>query len=156
LGLEKNLSTDNLVIPQFGTTSNPDVPTFPGFSVTRSYEVFIDHQMALVPFVGRSFKNGFVYAGAGPSLSRVGASLHDVVGFANLTGGPPPLNTLVDLSGRPQSDAQRQWAFGVAASVGVTYFITPSVFLDIGYSFYHPCPHKFHVEGPFRNDAFSP
>src|SRR5262245_4424059 len=152
LGLGQNLSTDNLVIPQFGTTSGANVPAFPGFSVTRSYDVFIDNQMALVPFVGRSFKNSFVYAGAGPSLSRVGASLHDVVGFANLTGGPPPLDTLVDLSGRPQSDAQTQWSFGVAASVGVTYFITRSVFLDLSYSFSHPFPRTFHVEGPFRND----
>src|SRR5262249_9735344 len=48
------------------------------------------------------------------------------------------------------------WAFGVAASVGVTYFITPSWFLDFSYTFCHPCPHKFHVEGPFQNDAFSP
>src|SRR5262249_39939983 len=120
------LAKENLVIPQFGTTSGPNVPTFPGFSVTRSYEVFNDHQMTLVPFVGHSFKNSFVYAGAGPSLSRVGASLNDVVGFADLKGGPPPLNGLVDVSGRPQSDAQTQWAFGIAASVGFTYFITPS------------------------------
>jgi hypothetical protein len=72
---DKSLARENLVVPQSGTTSGPNVPTFPGFSVTRSYEVFLDHQITLVPFVGRSFKNGFVYAGAGPSLSRVGASL---------------------------------------------------------------------------------
>jgi opacity protein-like surface antigen len=149
---DKTLAKDNLIIPQFGTTSDPSLPTFPGFSVTRSYEVFMDHQMTLVPFVGRSFKNSFVYAGAGLSLSRVGASLNDVVGFANI----PRLGGLADISGRPQSDAQTQWAFGIAASVGVTYFITPSWFLDLSYSFSHPFPHTFHVEGPFRNDAFSP
>jgi opacity protein-like surface antigen len=149
---DKTLATDNLVIPQSGTTSNPTIPTFPGFSVTGSYEVFIDHQMLLVPFVGRSFQNGFVYAGAGPSLSRVGARLNDVVGFATI----PSLGGLVDISGRPQSDAQTQWAFGIAASAGVTYFITPSWFLDLSYSFSHPFPRQFHVEGPFKNDAFSP
>jgi opacity protein-like surface antigen len=151
---DKTLATDNLIIPQSGTTSNPAVPTFTGFSVTRSYEVFVDNQMALVPFVGRSFKNGFVYAGAGPSLSRVGARLNDVVGFARI----PALENgaLVDVSGLPQSDAQTQWAFGIAASVGVTYFITPSWFLDLSYSFTQPFPHQFHVEGPFHNDAFSP
>jgi opacity protein-like surface antigen len=155
---DKTLARDNLVIPQLGISSDPNLATFTGFSVTRSYEVFNDHQMTLVPFVGRSFRNSFVYAGAGPSLSHVGARLNDVVGFANLTGAPPPLGSvpLVDVSGRPQSDAQSQWAFGVAASVGVTYFITPSWFLDFSYTFTHPCPHKFHVEGPFQNDAFSP
>lgn len=154
LGLGTTLAKDNLIIPQMGTSTGAALPTFEGFSVTRSYDVFIDHQMALVPFVGRSFKNSFVYAGAGPSLSRVGAGLHDVVGFANFTGGP--LTGLVDVSGRPQSDAQTQWAFGIAASVGVTYFLTPSCFLDVGYTFSNPFPHKFHVEGPFQNDAFSP
>jgi opacity protein-like surface antigen len=118
----------------------------------------MDHQMMLVPFVGRSFKNGFVYAGAGPSLSHVGASLNDVVGFASLPGAPPPLSSasVVDISGRPQSDSQSEWALGIAASVGFTYFITPSWFLDINYSFSRPLPRTFHVEAPFRNDAFSP
>src|SRR5262249_18834502 len=155
---DKTLAQDNLIIPQFGTSSGPNLPTFTGFSVTRSYEVFMDHQMILLPFIGRSFKNSFVYAGAGPSLSRVGASLNDVVGFASLPTAPPPLSSIpiVDISGRPQSDAQTQWAFGIAASVGATYFISPSWFLDISYSFSHPFPHTFHVEGPFRNDAFNP
>ena len=150
--LGTTLAKDNLIIPQFGTTSDPTAPTFPGFSVTRSYEVFIDHQMTLVPFAGRSFKNSFVYAGAGPSLSRVGASLNDVVGFATI----PALGGFANISGQPQSDAQTQWAFGIAATVGVTYFITPSCFLDVGYTFSNPFPHKFHVEGPFHNEAYSP
>jgi opacity protein-like surface antigen len=149
---DKTLVKENLIIPQFGTSTGFNVPTFEGFSVTRSYEVFIDHQLVLLPFVGRSFKNGFVYAGAGPSLSHVGASLDDVVGFAKI----PTLGGLVDISGRPQSDAQNQWAFGIAATAGVTYFLTPSWFLDLSYSFSHPFPEKFHVEGPFRNEAFSP
>src|SRR5262249_48458121 len=107
---DKTLAVDNLVVPQSGTTAGANVPTFPGFSVTRSYDVFMDHQMILVPFVGRSFKNGYVYAGAGPSLSRVGASLNDVVGFASLPGAPPPLSSasVVDISGRPQSDSQSE------------------------------------------------
>jgi hypothetical protein len=142
------LDKDTLITPQFGTTSDPSVPIFLGFSVSRSCQVFLDHQTTFMPFVGCSFRNSFVCAGAGPSLSRVGASLNDVVGFANMTGGPPPLNGLVDVSGRPQIDAQTQWAFGIAASVGMTYFFTPSCFLDIGYTFSNPFP--------FQNDAFSP
>jgi len=38
---DKNLVKDNLVIPQLGTSSDPNNPTFNDFSVTRSYEVFI-------------------------------------------------------------------------------------------------------------------
>jgi hypothetical protein len=106
--------------------------------------------MTLLPFVGSSFRNSFVYAGAGPSLSRVGASLNDVVGFAAIRG------SLLEISGPPQLVADTQWAFGVAASVGVTCFFPPSCFLDVSYSFSSPFPHTFHVEGPFRNEANPP
>src|SRR5437870_2421655 len=149
-----NLAEHNLVIPQVGTGTVPNVPSFEGFSTIKSYEVFVDHQLSLVPFVGRSFKNSFVYGGAGPSLSHVGASLNDVVGFAIFDGGPLP--GLVDVSGRPQSDEQSQWAFGVAASGGVTYFITRSWFLDLNYTFSHPFTGKSFVHSPFHNEAYSP
>jgi opacity protein-like surface antigen len=150
-----NLAAHNLVIPQVGTGTVPNVPSFEGFSVIKSYEVFVDHQLSLVPFVGRSFKNSFVYAGAGPSLSHVGASLNDLVGFATFPKGSL-LPGLKDVSGRPQSDEQSQWAFGVAASGGLTYFITPSWFLDVNYTFSHPFPSKFHVQSPYHNEIYSP
>ena len=150
-----NLAEHNLVIPQVGTGTVPNVPSFEGFSVIKSYEVFVDHQLSLMPFVGHSFKNSFVYAGAGPSLSRVGASLNDLVGFATFPEGSL-LPGLRDVSGRPQSDEQSQWAFGVAASGGLTYFITPSWFLDVNYTFSHPFPSKFHVQSPYHNEIYSP
>ncbi len=150
-----NLAAHNLVIPQVGTGTVPNVSSFEGFSVTKSYEVFVDHQMTMAPFVGRSFNNSFVYIGAGPSLSHVGASLNDLVGFATFPKGSL-LPGLRDVSGRPQSDEQSQWAFGVAASGGVTYFITPSWFLDVNYTFSHPFPSKFHTQLPYRNDIYSP
>jgi hypothetical protein len=62
-------SLPNLVIPQFGSTTNPNVSSFSGYSVTGSYSVSVYHQTSFMPFVGRSFDNSFVYAGAGPSLS---------------------------------------------------------------------------------------
>jgi len=150
-----NLAAHNLVIPQVGTGTVPNVSSFEGFSVTKSYEVFVDHQMTMAPFVGRSFNNSFVYIGAGPSLSHVGASLNDLVGFATFPKGSL-LPGLRDVSGRPQSDEQSQWAFGVAASGGLTYFITPSWFLDVNYTFSHPFPSKFHTQLPYRNDIYSP
>jgi hypothetical protein len=62
----------------------------------------------------------------------------------------------VDVSGRPQSFSQSQWAWGVAASTGATYFITPSCFLDLSYTFSQPFPHTFHARSPFHNDIYSP
>ena len=152
---DKVLTQAPLLVPQSGTSSNPAVGTFTGLAVTRSYEVFLDHQFILTPFVGRSFGNGFVYLGAGPSLSRVGTRLNDVVGTAIFPPGTL-VSGLVDVSGRPQSFAQSQWAWGVAASVGATYFLTPCCFLDLSYTFSQPFPRTFHAESPFRNEIYSP
>ena len=63
---------------------------------------------------------------------------------------------LLDNSGRPQSKAQSQWAFAVAATAGITSFLTPSVFLDLSYTFSNPFPHKFYVDSPYHNDLYSP
>lgn len=145
-----NMSVNNLNIPQYGTSSNPNIATFEGYSVTRSYEVFTDHQFVLTPFLGRSFCNGFIYGGAGPSLNHVGASLNDVVGFATING------ELTDISGRPQTVKDTDWAFGVAATAGATYFLTDKAFLDFQYTFANPFAEEFHVESPFYNDFYDP
>jgi hypothetical protein len=152
---DKALAESPLLVPQTGTSSNPAIGSFNGLAVTRSYEVFIDHQFILTPFVGRSFDKCFVYFGAGPSLSRVGARLNDVVGFATFPPGVL-VSGLVDVSGRPQSVEQTQWPWGVAASIGATYFITPCCFLELSYTFSEPFPRTFHVESPFRNELYSP
>ena len=66
------------------------------------------------------------------------------------------MSGLVDVSGRPQSFAESQWAWGVSASVGATYFLTPWCFLDLSYTFSQPFPSTFHVESPFHNEIYSP
>ena len=148
--LMTSTSRDDLVIPQFGSSSDPNVSSFTGFSVTRSYEASVHHQMTMTPFVGRSFQKSFVYIGAGPSLSRVQSSLKDVVGFADIRG------RRLDISGRPQSFTSSEWAFGAAATTGVTYFINSSWFLDFGYSFSMPFARTTAVSEPFSNNAYSP
>jgi len=55
--------TQNLIIPRFGTSTNPNVSTFTGFSVTQSYSVSINSQIAAILFVGRSFEEGFSLSG---------------------------------------------------------------------------------------------
>ena len=152
---DKVLTQSPLLVPQSGTSSSATVPSFTGLAVTRSYEVFLDHQFILTPFVGRSFDNGFVYFGAGPSLSRVGTRLNDVVGTATFPPGAL-VSGLVDVSGRPQSFRDSQWAWGVAATVGATYFLTPRCFLDLSYTFSQPFPRTFHAQSPFHNEIYSP
>ncbi len=138
-------SVRNLVIPQFGTSTAQGVSTFDGFSVTGSYTVDVYNQTTFMPIVGRSFDRGFLYVGAGPSMSQVKATLSDVVGYATING------TLTDISGAPQTVSDSAWTFGAAATAGVTYFLTPSWFLDLTYSFVAPNARTFYVASPFSN-----
>jgi opacity protein-like surface antigen len=136
---------ENLIIPQAGSSSDTSVSSFSGNSVTRSYKVSIYHQTTLMPFVGHSFDKSFLYLGAGPSLSQVQTSLNDVVGFADING------TRTDISGAPQSFSFNQWMFGAAATAGITYFLAPSWFLDLSYSFVMPNAQTGYVTSPFNN-----
>jgi opacity protein-like surface antigen len=138
-------SVPNLVIPQFGSTSNPGVSSFSGFSVTGAYSVAVYHQTSFMPFVGRSFDNSFFYVGAGPSVSQTQANLTNVVGFATING------KLVDISGAPQSFSSTNWNYGVAGTAGVTYFLGSSWFLDLSYSFSMPNGRTTYVTSPFNN-----
>ncbi len=51
-------------------------------------------------------------------------SLNNLVGYATFPEGTLTPG-LTNVSGQPQSNAQSEWAFGIAATAGVTYFLTP-------------------------------
>lgn len=118
-------------IPQAGTYtptgSNTPVP-FVGNAIVGSYQTELTHQVALVPFVGYAFDaGGFVYLGAGPTLSRMRTSLNNLVGFARPDGRPS------DVSGAPQSFGTEGWVLGGAAMLGATLFFDSSWFIDVRY-----------------------
>jgi opacity protein-like surface antigen len=137
--------TQNLVIPQFGTSTNPNVSTFTGYSVTQSYSVSIDHQFTSLIFVGHAFGPGFLYVGGGPSVSQIKVKLDNVVGYATING------VLTDISGAPQSFASTDWRVGPAATAGFTYFLTPSLFIDARYLFTAPSSRTVFITSPFDN-----
>ena len=125
-------STDhNVLVPQAGSftdTGNATPVPFTGNAFVRSYQTSLEHQMALTPFIGHSFVNGFVYIGAGPTLARTRTNLNDLIGFADINGRP------TDVSGRPVNFSSSGWVWGGAAVVGATYFFAPSWFLDFAYT----------------------
>jgi opacity protein-like surface antigen len=138
-----------LAIPQAGASTNPSQPTFTGTSY-NTYSIRANSQFALMPFIGKAFKRGFVYGGAGVALTQVQTSLNDVVGYAVLGG----VNT--NVSGAPQNFTGSQWAYGVAATAGVTYFLSKSVFLDLNYTFSKPNASTVYTSQPYSNPATSP
>ena len=136
------------LLPQAGantaTGSNTPVP-FTGNAVVRYYQTRLKHQIALVPFIGRSFKQGFIYIGGGPTLSQPEIKMTGLIGFADINGAT------TDVSGKPTNFASSHWVFGGAAVVGATYFVNASWFLDFGYTFTITGNQTSNFSSPFSN-----
>jgi hypothetical protein len=145
--LEATSTNQNVVIPQSGsfTSSTPD--TFTGNVVVRSYQTSINHQMALVPFIGRSFQKSLMYFGVGPTLSQTKSKLNGVIGFADING------THANITGTPSSFSSSPWVYGGTAVVGATYFFDASWFLDASYAYGMTQNKTSSFAGPFTSST---
>ena len=83
----------------------------------------------LTPYLGRSFGNMLLYAGAGPSLAHTHSTMDGLIGFADFTGTP------TDQSGAPTDFSASQWVLGGAATAGFSYYFTPALMLDLSYAY---------------------
>ncbi|MBS9476129.1 outer membrane protein [Ancylobacter radicis] len=136
-----------VVVPQVGAFTGASPSTFTGNVVARSYSTSIDNQFGLVPFIGRSFDWGFLYLGAGPTLSRVNYTFNDVVGLADING------VHYDITGRSDSYSASDWAWGGEIIVGATYFLTANWFVDFSYSYAMTETVSLSYAGPFSTSA---
>ena len=139
-------TNDNSIIPQFGTfttIANPTPVPFSGPAYVRAAQTSLLQEIDLIPFLGHAFGQSYVYAGGGPTLSQTRTRLNGLVGFAFVDGG------IVDQSGAPQNFSSSSWLIGGAAVVGVTYFLTPSWFVDLNYSYALTEGHTANFASPF-------
>ncbi|MGI9230778.1 MAG: outer membrane protein, partial [Methylocystis sp.] len=140
--LNSRASVSNVGIPQFGAYFLQDditdtrIPrtlrytsSFFGTGDLQSYQTSINHQMTLTPYLGRSFSNGFLYAGAGPSFSQIQTNLNNLTGYRNVNGTP------TNQTAFGANSQNSHWVWGGAATAGITYFLTPSWYLDLNYTF---------------------
>ena len=130
--LDSTATTRNALIPQFGsftTVSSGAVTAFTGNAYVSYAQTTLVQQMALIPFIGHALGNGFVYGGAGPTLSQLRTDLNGLVGFADINGNH------TDVSGAPQNFSGTNWVYGFAATIGLTYFLDDSWFLDASYTY---------------------
>jgi opacity protein-like surface antigen len=136
----------NSIIPQFGaytTIAHPTPVPFSGPAYVRASQTSLLQEIDLLPFLGRSFGQSYVYAGGGPTLSQTRTRLNGLVGFALVDGA------IVDQSGAPQDFSSSSWLVGGAAVVGVTYFFTPTWFLDLNYTYAFTQGHTSTFASPF-------
>ena len=133
-----NVSADrNLLIPQTGgvtataggvTTTEP----FAGNYTVQTYRQTNNHQISLIPLIGRSFEKSYLYLGGGPTFSQTKMSIVNMASPIAFVGGVPISPTGV---GNGSNYSTNQWLFGSVAMVGATYFINPTWFVDISYSY---------------------
>src|ERR1700684_1035352 len=139
-------TNNNSIIPQFGTYTtivNPTPVPFSGPAYVRAAQTSLLQEIDLIPFLGHVFGQSYVYAGGGPTLSQTRTRLNGLVGFAFVDGA------IVDQSGAPQNFSSSTWLFGGAATVGVTYFLTPTWFIDLNYTYAFTQGHTSSFASPF-------
>ena len=140
-------TADNVTVPQAGSFTGPTPASFTGNVLVRSYETRVNQQIALTPFIGRSFGRGFVYAGAGPSIAETETNLNGVFGFADINGAH------YDITGQQENYSSSSWTYGATLTVGGTYFLTRNWFIDASYAVNFTQTSDGDFAGPFSTSA---
>lgn len=139
----------NIVIPHAGSfTTKVGTPTtvpFTGDVPIKNSQIRIDHELLLLPFIGRSFGNSFVYLGGGPALFGTHSKIVNAVGFADIHG----MN--VDVTGAPVNFSSSDWVWGGAGQVGLDYYLSPTWFLDLNYTFAMSAAYKNKYSSGYTN-----
>ncbi|KTD52269.1 hypothetical protein Lqui_1113 [Legionella quinlivanii] len=90
----------------------------------EGFKTRMNNQWMLPVFIGHSFKNSFLYVGAGPSLQKVE---HSVYRSSDTQSGY--------YIGNLNGFSDEKWLWGGAVQAGVAYFLNPSWFLMLNYTY---------------------
>jgi hypothetical protein len=71
--------------------------------------------------------------------------LNGLIGFADING------TRTDVSGSPVNFSSTAWVYGGAATIGASYFLGQSWFIDVNYTFAMTGNNTSGFSGPFTN-----
>ena len=129
--LGETATNSNLYIPQLGVMTSSTGATSPlfGYVNADSVQVTANHELTLLAFIGRSFENKYVYLGAGPSLFNLKSKNYYSIGYADYEGAT------VNVTGLVSYASPSIWAWGGAAQLGMTYFMSPTWFVDVSYTY---------------------
>ncbi len=138
-------TNSNLYIPQVGVITSSAGVTSPlfGYVNADSVQVTSNHELAFLTFIGRSFGNKTFYLGAGPSLFNLKSKNYYSIGYAEYNGAT------VDVTGLVTYSSPTIWAWGGAAQLGMTYFISPTWFIDASYTYALTANHTSPYQQPF-------
>lgn len=126
-GLEFLYQYTNLKIKAPGSIyaldlSNPAASTTDTLSIAAIYAKVNDTLM-LPAFIGRSYKNSFIYAGIGPALLNTQQKIAEL----SDTDSAYYLGSMEGIS-------KRKWIWGGAVQAGMAYYVNSSWFFKLNYS----------------------
>lgn len=129
--LGSSATNSNLYIPQLGTSTNSSGVTSSlfGYVNADSVQVSTNHELALLGFIGESFGNKYFYFGAGPALFNLQSKNYYSIGYALFDGATINVTGLVSYS------TPSMWLWGGAAQLGMVYYISPTWFIDVSYTY---------------------
>ena len=80
---------------------------------------------------GYVFQFGYVYLGVGPTAVQTKTLIEDITGFESVAVIPTTPTGI----GLGEKYSTTQWLYGGVAMLGATYFIDPTWFVDISYTY---------------------
>jgi hypothetical protein len=138
---------DSLQSGAFTTVSGSD--SFFGNAVIQSSQTLVNHELVLMPFIGRSFNNTHIYLGGGAVVFQVDFHQYNFIGFADVNG------THTDITGTPASFSNSEWMWGGGGQIGVTQYLNPAWFLDFSYTYLVTGHTSFQDSGAFSSSSMA-
>lgn len=130
--LDSTATNAHLFIPQLGQTTNAIsgvTSSLYGYVDGQSVQPTVNQEATLLLFGGHSFGNTSFYFGIGPSLVNLKSKNYYSIGYAEFNGATINVTGLISYS------SPSYWAWGGTAQIGTTYFVTPSWFIDMSYTY---------------------
>lgn len=125
------ITNRDLYLPQTGiltSSTGTQSPMF-GYAIADSVETTINHNMNLFALIGTQVGSKSFYLGAGPSLISIQSQNYNSIGYAIVNG------ETLNVTGLVNYGSPTMWAWGGGAQIGMSYFISPSWFIDASYTF---------------------
>jgi hypothetical protein len=98
--------------------------------IAQATSISINHELALFPLIGFSFKNNQIYLGVGPSLFQAKSTFSQETIYS-ISGANSVNNTPILFNDADQS----HWIWGGIGQVGLTHYFSAHWFVDINYSY---------------------
>lgn len=147
--LDAHFADYNMTIAQAGSNYNviTGVTTdFTGNYAVESAQTSVNHELLFLAFLGHSFEHIHAYLGGGAVLLGMQSNIYHLIGYADYNGMQG-----TDISGAPVNLSQSMWEWGGAGQLGLTYFIDPSWFLDVNYTYARTGRNTVKYVSPFTN-----